>query len=134
MANLLHGGDRQNDLSLTRWSQVTHYYFEGCAYYAPLFSDPFYGKIKFREVLNFATGRAATHLVGGHAVPEEFIKSAMLKPVVRDEAALATGELPADFDGDSYLKLNPDVAAAGAEPRKHYLEFGAAEGRRWRKS
>lgn len=37
-ANLLHGGCKQNDLTLTRWSQVTHYYFENCSYYTPAYS------------------------------------------------------------------------------------------------
>ena len=36
-ANLLHGGSPVRDKSLSRWSQVTHYYFEGCAYTTPLF-------------------------------------------------------------------------------------------------
>jgi len=40
-SNLLHGGDRQRDPARTRWSQVTHYFFEDCAYYTPLLSDPF---------------------------------------------------------------------------------------------
>ena len=31
-ANLLHGGAAQRDRTQTRWSQVTHYYFRGCAY------------------------------------------------------------------------------------------------------
>jgi hypothetical protein len=35
-ANLLHGGAPQTDRSLTRHSQVTHYFFEGCAYFTPL--------------------------------------------------------------------------------------------------
>ncbi len=35
-ANLIHGGSPQNDRSLTRWSQVTHYFFEGCRYWKPL--------------------------------------------------------------------------------------------------
>jgi len=35
-ANLLHGGAPQNDRSLTRHSQVTHYFFEGCSYFTPL--------------------------------------------------------------------------------------------------
>lgn len=35
-ANLLHGGTPQTDRSLTRHSQVTHYFFEGCTYYTPL--------------------------------------------------------------------------------------------------
>jgi len=28
--------------------------------------------------------------------------------------------------------MNPDVASAGIDPAKHFLAFGAAEGRRWR--
>ena len=35
-ANLWHGGAPQTDRSLTRHSQVTHYFFEGCSYWAPL--------------------------------------------------------------------------------------------------
>ncbi|MEM9159489.1 MAG: phytanoyl-CoA dioxygenase family protein [Verrucomicrobiota bacterium] len=38
-ANLLHGGSKQNDLSLSRHSQVTHYYFEGCKYWRPHMSE-----------------------------------------------------------------------------------------------
>jgi diketogulonate reductase-like aldo/keto reductase len=46
--------------------------------------------------------------------------------------ALYRGEIPAGFDGEAYLKLNPDVAAAGADPLLHYLQNGRREGRRWR--
>jgi ectoine hydroxylase-related dioxygenase (phytanoyl-CoA dioxygenase family) len=35
-ANLLHGGAPQTDRSVTRHSQVTHYFFEGCSYFTPL--------------------------------------------------------------------------------------------------
>jgi ectoine hydroxylase-related dioxygenase (phytanoyl-CoA dioxygenase family) len=38
-SNLLHGGAPQRDPSLTRWSQVTHYFFDGCRYWKPLASD-----------------------------------------------------------------------------------------------
>jgi ectoine hydroxylase-related dioxygenase (phytanoyl-CoA dioxygenase family) len=37
-ANLLHGGAPQTDPARTRWSQVTHYFFEGCRYWKPLAS------------------------------------------------------------------------------------------------
>lgn len=37
-ANLLHGGASVKDRNRTRHSQVTHYYFEGCKYYTPLYS------------------------------------------------------------------------------------------------
>jgi hypothetical protein len=37
-ANILHGGAPQKDMSRSRHSQVTHFYFEGCKYYTPLLS------------------------------------------------------------------------------------------------
>ena len=40
--------------------------------------------------------------------------------------------LPADFDDGQYLALHPDVAAAGVNPRRHYLRHGHAEGRRYK--
>lgn len=39
-SNLLHGGAAQRDLSRSRHSQVSHYYFEGCEYLTPLLSTP----------------------------------------------------------------------------------------------
>lgn len=36
----------------------------------------------------------------------------------------------AQFDSSSYLELNPDVAAAGADPWQHYVLHGYSEGRR----
>jgi len=40
-------------------------------------------------------------------------------------------ELPTSFDSSSYLRLNPDVAAAGMEAAHHFLSFGWREGRKW---
>lgn len=36
VANFIHGGSPRRDLSRTRYTQVTHYTFEGCQYYFPL--------------------------------------------------------------------------------------------------
>ena len=132
MANLLHGGDQQNDLSLSRWSQVTHYVFENSCYFDPLASDPFYGKIAFREVRDIRTGQIVKHRVGGQPVAEDFVKAVAPKP--SSHARLVDGKvvLPDDFDAAGYLRLNPDVAAARIDPRQHYIEFGAKEGRSWR--
>lgn len=44
------------------------------------------------------------------------------------------GKLPTDFDAAVYLKLNSDVAKAGVDPIKHYLNYGIKEGRRYRKA
>ena len=38
-ANLIHGGSPRRNPALTRRSQVTHYYFEDCAYHTPLEYD-----------------------------------------------------------------------------------------------
>jgi len=50
-ANLLHGGLEVIDQKRTRWSQATHYYFEGCEhYYTPMFSDPFNNKYSLKDI------------------------------------------------------------------------------------
>lgn len=56
-ANLLHGGSRQTDPRLTRWSQVTHYYFEDCIWYTPAFSDEALGRLQLREPVSIADGQ-----------------------------------------------------------------------------
>jgi hypothetical protein len=56
-ANLLHGGSRQNDPTLTRWSQVTHYYFDDCIYYTPAFSDEAVGKLDLRNLVAINDGK-----------------------------------------------------------------------------
>jgi len=38
-ANLLHGGSPRLNPALTRCTQATYYYFEGCAYHAPIQQD-----------------------------------------------------------------------------------------------
>ena len=56
-ANLLHGGSRQTDPTLTRWSQVTHYFFEDCIYYTPAFSDEAIGKLALRNLFSIHDGK-----------------------------------------------------------------------------
>ena len=64
-ANLLHGGSVRQDRCLTRWSQVTHYYFENCIYYTPAFSDPSVGLLDIRTVIDIATGEIVpNHFMG----------------------------------------------------------------------
>jgi hypothetical protein len=55
-ANLLHGGSRQRDPNVTRWSQVTHYFFENCCYITPMHSDVPIGKLQVRDLTDIATG------------------------------------------------------------------------------
>ncbi|VXC66111.1 phytanoyl-CoA dioxygenase family protein [Massilia sp. 9I] len=123
-ANLMHGGTVQRDPARTRWSQVTHYFFEDCAYYTPMMSDPFYGSIAFRTLTSIASGGPVPNRVAGDDVPEKFIEATTPGQTRwREEDA---------FDPALYLLANPDVAAAGADPAAHYLLHGRREKRRLR--
>lgn len=68
-ANLLHGGSRQEDPRRTRWSQVTHYYFEDCIYYTPAFSDETLGRLRLREPVGVHDGQLRTNSYLGEYVP-----------------------------------------------------------------
>jgi hypothetical protein len=56
-ANLLHGGEKINTIGSTRKSQVTHYFFEDCTYYTPLFSDFGIQRVYVRDIKNIRTGK-----------------------------------------------------------------------------
>jgi phytanoyl-CoA dioxygenase PhyH len=118
-ANLLHGGSRQNSAALTRWSQVTHYYFDDCAYYTPMLSDPFFGRIAFREMTDIVTGRPVPNKYVGKPIPEHFIAA------TRPRGAA----LPEGFDADLYYAANPDVKREGVPADVHWLNYGRDEGR-----
>ena len=115
-SNLVHGGMHQKDLSRTRWSQVTHYFFEDCAYHTPLFEAEFLGKYYFRDIKNLATGETVSNKIFDHLINQQSKK-------LLDFSS---------FDENLYLKLNPDVAIAGINPIEHFLRFGIKEGRKWR--
>ena len=121
-SNLLHGGSPQLNFGATRWSQVTHYFFEGCAWYTPLFSDPMYGQIYFRELINIQTGERKKSTYAGHDIPQSFI----------DATRSTQPNGPFEFDADLYLLANPDVALAGMNPLEHYIRHGHQERRRLR--
>ena len=121
-ANLLHGGSLQLNRQATRWSQVTHYFFEGCAWYTPLFSDPFYGEIHFRRLMNIQTGQMMQQSYAGWPIRDDFMAA----------TRSSQPDGPYAFDPQQYLAANPDVAQAGVDPLEHYLHHGHRERRRLR--
>ncbi|MDQ6944486.1 MAG: phytanoyl-CoA dioxygenase family protein [Candidatus Eremiobacteraeota bacterium] len=56
-ANLLHGGSPRDDRSLTRKSQVTHYYFADAVPFTPMFSNRSEGRYNVRRVRDIRTAR-----------------------------------------------------------------------------
>ena len=148
-ANLLHGGEPILRAGSTRWSQVTHYYFEGCRYYTPMHSDLIEGQIAHRDPVNIALGvknsdvpalkrKQAEH----SASPGGFQKAyAAVVKILNPFGAKADksikwpeAPLPADFDAEIYSLLNPDVIEAGLDPAKHFSRHGHLEGRPYKVS
>jgi hypothetical protein len=125
-SNLLHGGDAHRNRSKTRWSQVTHYYFEDCCYYTPMMSDSPFGSVLFREPFNILTGQTVKNRYAGKLVPESYIENTRPDQV----AELWNNNEFKDFDRSAYLAANPDVAKAGVGALEHYRQFGKKEGRR----
>ncbi|MFD2571426.1 phytanoyl-CoA dioxygenase family protein [Spirosoma soli] len=94
-SNLVHGGMPIKGGNVTRWSQVTHYYFEGCMYYSPRMSDMFSNNLNLRHVINIATGKTVQHSENGkpietintgrfrYAVSHNFTLPVLLKQVVK---------------------------------------------------
>jgi hypothetical protein len=133
----LHGGTPQIDNTLTRWSQVTHYYFENCIFYTPAFSNEALGQLDLRTITNIATGGIEPNLmlgeeitVAGPSLPLPTRKGGIWT-AKRGSAQPATSDLSADFDAAPYYRLHPDVAAAGQNAESHYLLHGWEEGRRY---
>jgi hypothetical protein len=73
-ANLLHGGSAVHDPGLTRWSQVTHYYFDDCTYYTPAYSDEPLGRLALRNIVDIADGQPKPNLYLGQPVKRSVLR------------------------------------------------------------
>ena len=69
-AGLVHGGGQIRRPGSSRWSQVTHYYFEDCLYYVPIFSTPILGDLYLKKVVDVRTGEPVTARYRGLDLPE----------------------------------------------------------------
>jgi hypothetical protein len=74
-SNIIHGGSPVTKAGSTRWSQVTHYFFENCFYYTPMLSNMVTNELFLRDKLvNIATGEPALQSYNGRKL--NYIKSA----------------------------------------------------------
>jgi len=67
-SDILHGGKRVTRAGSTRWSQVTHFYFADCLYYAPVYSDLFAGELRLKDITDLNTMEPVTHTYDGEPV------------------------------------------------------------------
>jgi len=128
-ANLLHGGSPHNDPTRTRWSQVTHYYFENCTYYTPAYSEEALGRLDLRHITNIATGTHEPNMMFGVELPLPPEPVKRRQSIWKKMTSFRRPLLPQDFNPRLYLLLNPDVDAAGVDPATHYRTHGFQEGR-----
>jgi hypothetical protein len=62
----VHGGSAIARAGATRYSQVTHYYFDDCIYYTPVFSNRTLGKYLLREdIVDIRTGNKVRQTYNG---------------------------------------------------------------------
>jgi hypothetical protein len=131
-ANLLHGGAPQKDKARTRYSQVTHYYFEDCAYYTPLLSLKPAGFVDYRTIDDIRTGKKVIGSINGIELDNEYVNFVALhsnrgKKILDP---ILVREIPKDFNDSRYLELNPDVVNISA--KEHYLRYGIKERRKYK--
>jgi ectoine hydroxylase-related dioxygenase (phytanoyl-CoA dioxygenase family) len=72
-SNLLHGGTPITQPGATRKSQVTHYYFEDCIYYTPVYSNPAIGQLYIRDVYDILRERRVPQMLNGAVLPESLL-------------------------------------------------------------
>jgi hypothetical protein len=149
-ANLLHGGEPIIRPDATRWSQVTHYFFDGCDYYTPMQSDLFDGKILKRDPIDIASGlklsdynkaisqsqayqgKSSASPSAAPSITRTLFKSLTkllgIKPKQQAPIWIEIS-LPTDFDEQAYLFLNPDLQHENFDPSLHYARHGYLEQR-----
>lgn len=65
-SNIVHGGAPIAQRGRTRHSQVTHYFFDDCIYYTPVFSNRTMGEYELREdVIDIRTGKRVHQTYNG---------------------------------------------------------------------
>ena len=67
-ANLYHGGEPILKEGSTRHSQVTHYFFNDCMYYSPVWSDMPIEKTFMRRPTNILTGEIVENKYHGETL------------------------------------------------------------------
>ncbi len=120
-ANLLHGGSPVLDKNRTRYSQVTHYYFDDCMYYIPLISDAFLHRIHFKEVRNIITGKVVNHIYNGDKIkinPEEYEIERLKYQLLQFEAELVKFKPIAIESQDELNILKPQLETVESELEK----------------
>lgn len=104
-SNIVHGGRPVRAEGTTRWSQVTHVYFEDCVYYTPVFSDVPCGELMLKSVVDLATLEPVEHRLYGrpvrvHPLPSGRSRVSAPPPGTPPEPAGGTADEAAELRGE----------------------------------
>lgn len=141
-SHVVHGGGTILNRNRTRWSQVTHYFFDDCVYTTPLANSLAIGKLLYRGIIDIASGNIVSNKIAGGELTKDEINNASAKFSITQDPDICFQmhaastyahheELPSNFDALSYLRKNSDVLNAMIDPYQHYVDYGKREGRRW---
>jgi phytanoyl-CoA dioxygenase PhyH len=136
-ANLVHGGKRIIAEGRTRWSQVTHYFFDGCVYVTPLLSDPEIGEWYVRADLeNIATGQPVVQSYNHEPVHFEDLGNGLSRihrgPKTARFASEVVGEMWAEIEALRHqAQVNADQLVALGNSHAFRLGNAALAPARW---
>ena len=89
-SNLVHGGMPRLDKQPTRWSQVTHYFFDECIWYVPLYSRPLEGLFHLVDVRDFHKGGILPQRYNGKEFTAERVGQGLHRLVFGDSPLAQT--------------------------------------------
>lgn len=70
-SNIIHGGSPVRKVGSTRWSQVTHYFFQDCYYYTPMLSNMVTNEFYLRQnLVNIKTGEKVIQSYNGQKLKQ----------------------------------------------------------------
>ena len=136
-ANLVHGGRPILDDGRTRWSQVTHYFFDGCVYVTPLYSDPEVGEWFVRlDLEDIATGRPVVQSYNHHPVHFEDLGNGRSRIHRGPKTAPLPSEVLAEVWGEveslrNQMQANADEVSALRSSRAFRIGNLALTPARW---
>lgn len=101
-SNVVHGGSPILDPDSTRRSQVTHYFFDDCVYYTPMYSDAPAGEYYVRSyLLDIRDRRRPQHSYDGRAVALSALRNGRsriaISPSPRNHLTAGLHEVTAGF-------------------------------------
>jgi hypothetical protein len=91
-SNIVHGGRPIAETGRTRRSQVTHYYFDGCIYYTPVYSEVAMGELYLKDIVDISTLDPVSHSYNGRQVNVERLPHGLARVSLRNSSRMDSAD------------------------------------------